>query len=301
MGLGDNIRRLLKENDLTQVEFGEMLGVTESSVSLWVLGKCKPKKGRLQQIAELFDTDIEILTGDNMNHNLKTNGSGYYDPTAYTALREAIKKEREKRVQVLRGDIFYIKKWGDTTGSEQYAGRPAVIVSNDTGNRHSKICEIVYLTSEKKTPLPTHVDVMCTVPSTALCEQIVTISQERLENYVRSCTKTEMEAIDRALKISLALDGSVDYDEYSTVDEQADTKEIDDLKAELERAKAEQAESEKQLEEANQKIAQQKHEIDKRDAQILQTNSGNNICMEVERDFYKEKYEQLFNMMINRG
>lgn len=297
MGLEDNINRLLVDNNLTQAEFAELLGVTKSAVSLWALGKCKPRKDRLYQIAELFDTDVETLTGDNMDNNLKTNGSGYYDPTAYTALREAIKKEREKRVQVLRGDIFYIKKWGDTTGSEQYAGRPAVIVSNDTGNRHSKICEIVYLTSEKKTPLPTHVDVMCTVPSTALCEQIVTISQERLENYVRSCTKVEMEAIDRALKISLALDGSID--EYST--EQADTKEIDDLKAELERAKAAQAESEKQLEEANRKITQQKHEIDKRDAQILQTNSGNNIRMEVERDFYKEKYEQLFNMMIQRG
>lgn len=236
-----------------------------------------------------------------MSEKFSNNGSGVYDPTAYTAMKNYIEEERAKRMQVLRGDIFYIKKWGDAIGSEQYSGRPAVVVSNDTGNRHSKICEIVYLTSEKKTPLPTHVDVMCTVPSTALCEQIVTISQERLENYVRSCTKVEMEAIDRALKISLALDGSVDYDEYSTVDEQADTKEIDDLKAELERAKAAQAESEKQLEEANRKITQQKHEIDKRDAQILQTNSGNNIRMEVERDFYKEKYEQLFNMMIQRG
>lgn len=33
---------------------------------------------------------------------------------------------------IMRGDIFYVTKYGDTTGSEQSSGRSGVIVSNDT-------------------------------------------------------------------------------------------------------------------------------------------------------------------------
>lgn len=133
----------------------------------------------------------------------KFNTEGYYDPTAYKAIKN-IEKERNE-MEVYRGDIFYVKKAGYTTWSEQEAGRPAVIVSNNTGNKFSNNVEVVYLTSQNKTELPTHVDIICKVPSTAMCESVYTVSKERLTDYVRSCTDKEMEQIDAALLISLAL------------------------------------------------------------------------------------------------
>lgn len=48
-----------------------------------------------------------------------------------------------------RGDIFFITE-GAYTGSEQNAGRPGVIVSNDIGNKHSPNVEVVFLTSREK-------------------------------------------------------------------------------------------------------------------------------------------------------
>lgn len=64
---------------------------------------------------------------------------------------------------------------------------------------------VVYLTSQEKKPLPTHVDVICKVPSTALCENIQTVSKERLGDFVKSCTTSEMERVDKAICHALGL------------------------------------------------------------------------------------------------
>lgn len=56
--------------------------------------------------------------------------------------------------EIYRGDIYYIMPFYTVTGSEQRAGRPGVVVSNDINNRHSPNVEIVFLTSQEKKPLP---------------------------------------------------------------------------------------------------------------------------------------------------
>ena len=95
---------------------------------------------------------------------------------------------QNRNLEVYRGDIFYITA-GSYVGSEQKSGRPGIIVSNDTANKHSPNVEVVFLTSQEKKPLPTHVEVICKVPSTALCENIQTVSKERLGDFVKSLLK----------------------------------------------------------------------------------------------------------------
>lgn len=112
-----------------------------------------------------------------------------------------------KNWEIKRGDVFYIYKFGSTTGSEQESGRPAVIVSNDENNKHSATVEVVYLTTKPKTVLPTHVKVKATsVESTVLCEQITSVAIERLGDFVGCCNEAEMEQIDKALAVSIGLD-----------------------------------------------------------------------------------------------
>ena len=110
-------------------------------------------------------------------------------------------------MEILRGDIYFVenRNFGIGFNSGISGSRPAVIVSNDVGNKHSDFVEVVFLTSKRKKPLPTHVDVICQVPSSALCEQVQTINKNKLGTYVRSCTEKEMKRIDFALKISLGL------------------------------------------------------------------------------------------------
>lgn len=74
---------------------------------------------------------------------------------------------------IRRGEIFYIARGGATNGSEQFADRPAVVVSNDENNKHSGVIEVVYMTTQPKTDLPTHVTVRSTGRlSTVLCISI---------------------------------------------------------------------------------------------------------------------------------
>lgn len=112
-----------------------------------------------------------------------------------------------------RGEIYYIESYY-TTGSEQRAGRPAVIVSNDRNNEHSATVEVVYLTTQPKHDLPTHVTVRGTGrDSIALCEQVSTVAIERVGEFCGECNKQEMVAIETALMISLDLSMSSETQE----------------------------------------------------------------------------------------
>lgn len=110
---------------------------------------------------------------------------------------------------IKRGDIYYVERsqYAPSTGSEQWSGRPAIIVSNDKNNEFSQILEVVYLTTRPKVDLPTHIDIRSSQkPSVALCEQVTSVSLERIGDYVSHCTDQEMQMIDAALAISLDID-----------------------------------------------------------------------------------------------
>ena len=109
-------------------------------------------------------------------------------------------------MEIFRGDVFFVLKGGEV-GSEQYGGRPAVIVSNNKGNEHSSNVTVVFITTKPKAELPTHTTVTTTREvSTALCEGVTTISKDRLGDFCCSLKESEMRAIDNCLSIALGLD-----------------------------------------------------------------------------------------------
>ena len=103
-----------------------------------------------------------------------------------------------------RGDIVWVSD-SKGVGSEQRGERPALIVSNDAANEHAPIVTVVWLTTADKKPLPTHCEVKATEKSTALCESVVTISKERIVDYIRTVTDSEMAEVERCLMIALGL------------------------------------------------------------------------------------------------
>lgn len=110
---------------------------------------------------------------------------------------------------IKRGDIYYVERsqYAPSAGSEQWSGRPAIIVSNDKNNEFSQTVEVVYLTARPKVDLPTHIDIRSSQkPSVALCEQVTSVSLERIGDYVGHCTDQEMQMINAALAISLDID-----------------------------------------------------------------------------------------------
>lgn len=176
-----------------------------------------------------------------------------------------------------RGDIFYIARGGAVTGSEQYADRPAIIVSNNECNKYSSVIEVVYITTQPKADLPTHVTIRSTGrTSIALCEQVSSISTDRVNNYIGQVTDQEMKNIDIALMISLGLNGDTNAVSQYKDTIQKQLKEIDDLKKEIIRAQQETG-------------------------SISMTSEGGAIVvtteeafrLQVQRDTYKEMYDNL--------
>ena len=113
----------------------------------------------------------------------------------------------QREEQILRGEIYYVRPASVNVGSEQIAGRPAIVVSNDKANQYSPVVEMVYLTTQPKNLLPTHVDITSVErPSIALCEQIHSVSKNRIGGFITKCTDTEMAMVDGALCVSLGLE-----------------------------------------------------------------------------------------------
>ena len=211
---------------------------------------------------------------------------------------ENIECRRQKSMNdIKRGEMFYISRGGASyNGSEQHSDRPAVVVSNNKNNENSNVVEIVYMTTQPKTDLPTHVTVRSTGRiSTVLCEQVYSVSTERVGTYIGECTDKEMENIDIALMISLQLDGNMKtskkYNE--TIKEQQE--EIDSLKKEIEML---QQEHEDAIAEIEQDAAVYVEE-NKKIANMTQTEDT--IRLQTERDTYKTMYEQLLNRLVNGG
>lgn len=104
-----------------------------------------------------------------------------------------------------RGDIYWVENHGGV-GSEYRGRRPCVIVSNDKANQHSPTVHAVMLTTAQKKWMPTHVRIRsCSRLSTACCESVTLIDKQALSDYSGHVSEHELHAIDRALRIQLAL------------------------------------------------------------------------------------------------
>lgn len=186
---------------------------------------------------------------------------------------------------IRRGEIFYIARGGATNGSEQFAGRPAVVVSNDKNNKHSGVIEVVYMTTQPKTDLPTHVTIRSTGRiSTVLCEQVSSVSTERVNNYIGQVSEQEMKNIDIALMISLQLDNGGKSSKQYNETIQRQQEEIDSLKREIEML---QQECDDRIAEIEQDAAVYVEENRKVDAS---RQSEDIIKAQTERDTFKALY-----------
>lgn len=63
MSFGDVLRSLRKQHRMTQSDLARVLGVAESAVSMWELGRRRPDHEMMEQIADYFNVDMNYLFG----------------------------------------------------------------------------------------------------------------------------------------------------------------------------------------------------------------------------------------------
>lgn len=106
----------------------------------------------------------------------------------------------KKRV-ILQGDI-YICNLKSNIGSEQDGNRPCLVIQINILNRTSNNVIVVPITSKVKKKLPTHIelykkdyDFLYYDTNTVLCENIRSISKERLGKYIGNISKEDLERV----------------------------------------------------------------------------------------------------------
>jgi mRNA interferase MazF len=104
-----------------------------------------------------------------------------------------------------RGDVWWVE-FDPSVGSEVHQTRPAVIVSNDSANRNLARVVVVPLTSNTQRLYPG--EAMVTVEgqnSKAMADQIMAADKARLRSQVGTLGKADMQAVEDAIRVHLAL------------------------------------------------------------------------------------------------
>lgn len=111
-------------------------------------------------------------------------------------------------VAVKRGDVV-VANLDPTIGVEIQKTRPVVVLSNNAINQYSQLVVIVPLTKNTAHLSPSHAVIpkgtaRLTFTSKAVTEQIKAIDKRRLVKRLGSLTPSLLEAVERALKNTLA-------------------------------------------------------------------------------------------------
>ena len=112
---------------------------------------------------------------------------------------------------IKRGDIF-LANLEPTKGCEQGGVRPVLIIQNDISNKHSPVTIIAAITSkvfEKEYSTNIFIskgESSLDKDSTIMLNQIRTIDNVRLMKKIGLLDNFTMNKVDRAIKVSLALD-----------------------------------------------------------------------------------------------
>ena len=200
------------------------------------------------------------------DRELRRNGSGYYDPTAYKALKNY---EREaNHMEYKRGEIFKYNMAG-------YEREILIVSSNER-------CWGYYLNALflNENASGNYVQVVCGGPRYVDCDKVSLVTADKMGEYIRTATEAEMLQVDNGIIDSLGL---VLSDETDTMEQLIEEKKKSNAKdSELEELR-------KKLNEATMVL-----EVTPPGTMIEERI----IRLETERDMYKEWFEKLMEKAV---
>jgi mRNA interferase MazF len=104
-----------------------------------------------------------------------------------------------------RGEVWWVS-FDPSIGGEIHKQRPAVIISNNAANQYLNRVQLVPLTSSVGKLYPSEAYISLRgKKAKAMADQLTTVSKKGLINQAGSISKTELESLERAIKIQLDL------------------------------------------------------------------------------------------------
>jgi len=212
-----------------------------------------------------------------MDYELKRNGSGYYDPTAYKAMTNLIKGEGT--MEMKRGEIF---EYNMQNGELKYV----LVISSDE-RKSDRFLSIIVLSNEPKGRI--NAPVVCKKQMYADCCMVSYGYSDRFGCYVRTATEREMQEVEAGIMEALDIKATASNDAFE------DTTYC--LMRELEG----------KLEEANRQIVEGHEHVERllaENERLRNAEPANDpaevVKLMTERDTYKHLYEQMLERFIGK-
>ena len=104
-----------------------------------------------------------------------------------------------------RGEIWWVS-FRPSIGGEIKKQRPAIIISNDISNKYLNRVQVIPLTSKTDKLYPS--EAYITIKGKkhkAMADQLTTVSKERLSSRVGFILDSELQDIERAIKVQIGL------------------------------------------------------------------------------------------------
>jgi len=111
--------------------------------------------------------------------------------------------------EIKRGEIYWVD-WNPGRGSEQSGLRPALVIQNDIGNKHSPTTIVAALTTTIEKPYPFLIKVTAKesgLPKDSIVNLavILTVDKTRLTNKCGELSEARTSEVNDAIKASLGL------------------------------------------------------------------------------------------------
>ena len=106
MTIGERIRTLRKDNDLFQEDLAKKIGVSRQAVASWEADRTLPSVKNAYAMAEVFNCDINDITGEDMQDRRKVHGD-----EEFLLLENYRKADKETQRMVMR--MLKYSKYGD--------------------------------------------------------------------------------------------------------------------------------------------------------------------------------------------
>ena len=117
-----SLRNILKElriqNQKSQMQVAEALGISRSTISMYECGEREPDLATLQKIADYYKVDMNYLLGKSSVSSLNTEKSSFQETPPFEALQTLIARNGKDLSLQQKQDLIRLLLSEDSTGSE---------------------------------------------------------------------------------------------------------------------------------------------------------------------------------------